>query len=250
MPSYTAAESLESSITILDLLKSSEDYERHIERFTSGILFRISMGKRVQTGNEDYVRFVFEDIHRVEKVASPGANLCDPFPVLWKLPSWIYPFKRQLAGYFEIADKYYRGLQDDIAAQMRSGTAVDCWQKRYLENKGEFGMNDQQASWAVGTMLAAGMPTTAAALLSFLQAMVHHPEWQAKMQREVDDVVGGDRLPDYSDMPRLPTIRAVLKETLRWRPVTAGGLPHMLEKDDVYEGYFLPKGSIVHANQW
>ena len=182
--------------------------------------------------------------HRQERIYATH------FPLLWKLPTWIAPFKRQLAGYFEIADKYYRGLQDDIAAQMRSGTAVDCWQKRNLENKGDFGMNDQQASWAVGAMLAAGMPTTAAVLLSFLQAIVHHPEWQGKVQTEVDDVVGGERLPDYDDMPRLPTGRAVLKETLRWRPVTAGGLPHMLKKDDAYEGYFLPKGSIVHANQW
>lgn len=82
MPSYTSAESVESSITVLELLGSPVEYERHIERFTSGVLFRVSMGKRVLTGKEEYVRFVFEDIHRVEKVASPGANLCDPFPVL------------------------------------------------------------------------------------------------------------------------------------------------------------------------
>lgn len=133
---------------------------------------------------------------------------------------------------------------------MVRGTAVDCWQKRYLENRGEFGMDDQQASWAVGTMLAAGMPTTDAALISFLQGMVRHPEWLGKMWKDVVDVVGSAPLPDHGDMPRPPTARAVLKETLRWRPVEAGELPHMLEKDDVYQGYFLPKGLIVYANQW
>ena len=70
------------------------------------------------------------------------------------------------------------------------------------------------------------------------------------MQQEVDRMVGSERLPEYGDLPELPTVRAVIKETLRWRPVTAGGIPHMLEKDDIYNGYFLPKGSLVHANQW
>jgi hypothetical protein len=28
------------------------------------------------------------------------------------------------------------------------------------------------------------------------------------------------------------------------------GVPHRLEQDDVYEGYFLPKGSTVIANAW
>lgn len=39
-------------------------------------------------------------------------------------------------------------------------------------------------------------------------------------------------------------------ETLRWRPVAAGGIPHMLTEDDTYEGYFLPKGTILFANAW
>ncbi len=39
-------------------------------------------------------------------------------------------------------------------------------------------------------------------------------------------------------------------QTLRWRPVAAGGIPHMLTQDDTYEGYFLPKGTILFANTW
>ena len=111
-------------------------------------------------------------------------------------------------------------------------------------------MSDKEGRWAVGTLLAAGMPTTAAALLSLLLALVLHPEWQAKMQKEIDHVVGSDRLPEFDDMPSLPTLRACMKESLRWHPVTAGGIPHMLEADDVYQGYFIPKGSLIHANQW
>jgi hypothetical protein len=56
-------------------------------------------------------------------------------------------------------------------------------------------------------------------------------------------------------MDNLPRVRAVAKETLRWRPVTAGGLPHMLIKDDTYKlpngtEVFLEAGTVVHPVQW
>jgi hypothetical protein len=28
------------------------------------------------------------------------------------------------------------------------------------------------------------------------------------------------------------------------------GIPHVLEKDDVYNGYFIPAGTVVIPNQW
>ena len=49
--------------------------------------------------------------------------------------------------------------------------------------------------------------------------MVLHPEVQAKAQRDIDRVVGSDRLPDFSDFPHLPYVEAILRECLRWNPV-------------------------------
>jgi cytochrome P450 len=99
-------------------------------------------------------------------------------------------------------------------------------------------------------MFEAGSGTTSAAMMSFILAMVLHPDWFRKLQKEVDDVCGPERMPYLDEMPQLPTVRAVVKEVLRWRPVTAGGLPHMCVKDDVYEGFFIPAGTVMHPNQW
>ena len=44
-----------------------------------------------------------------------------------------------------------------------------------------------------------------------------HPEVVRLAQRELDEVLGGERLPDFSDKPRLPYVSAVIKEVLRWR---------------------------------
>ncbi|TKA38333.1 hypothetical protein B0A55_13524, partial [Friedmanniomyces simplex] len=92
-------------------------------------------------------------------------------------------------------------------------------------------------------------------MTSFMLAMTLHQQEFAKLQQEVDAVTGGKRLPTFEDLPELPRVRAVAKEALRWRPVTAGGFPHMLIKDDVYtmpdgRSMFLEAGTCVHGVQW
>jgi Cytochrome P450 len=101
--------------------------------------------------------------------------------------------------------------------------------------------------------------------------MVLYPEVQRKAQAEIDAVVGKDRLPAFEDRPLLPYVSAILEEALRWHPVLPLGTPHLLIQaahphlrrrlifaavphrlttDDVYEGWFLPAGSIIIGNSW
>ena len=57
--------------------------------------------------------------------------------------------------------------------------------------------------------------------------MTMYPEVQRKAQAEIDQIVGNSRLPDFSDEAALPYVQAVLKEALRWHPVTPlGGFLH------------------------
>jgi cytochrome P450 len=102
----------------------------------------------------------------------------------------------------------------------------------------------------VGTLFEAASATTSAVMMSFILAVVHHPHWLSEMQKELDSVCGSARLPTLGDMAHLPIVRAVIKETLRWRPVTAGGVPHLAVKDDVYGDLFIPAGTNIHPCQW
>ena len=80
--------------------------------------------------------------------------------------------------------------------------------------------------------------------------MVAHPEAQRLAQAELDTVVGRSRTPTFSDAPNLPYIQAMVKETLRWRPVLPFSLPHTTTEDDMYNGMFIPKGTICLTNLW
>ena len=97
--------------------------------------------------------------------------------------------------------------------------------------------------------------------------MALHPGVQRKAQSQIDRVVGVNRLPTFDDIESLPYVAAIVKELLRWQPVTPLGaisspshyptlssmyvaVVHMSTEDDEYKGYFIPKGSLVFGNAW
>lgn len=61
-------------------------------------------------------------------------------------------------------------------------------------------------------------------MIVFILAMTLYPSVMRKAQAEIDAVVGRDRVPNFRDEPSLPYIRAIVKETLRWRPVGPLGM--------------------------
>ena len=78
--------------------------------------------------------------------------------------------------------------------------------------------------------------------------MVAIPEVQRQAQAELDAVVGRARLPTFADAPRLPYVRAIIREVLRWRPAFPIGVSHTTTEDDWYEGMFTPKGATCIPN--
>ena len=248
--SYADVQLLESTRLLHALVLQPQNYERWLERYAAGVILRLAYGKRVLTGEESYVQRILNVVHTIERVASPGAYLVDTFPSLMHLPIALAPFKREGKRLHAEELCLFRDLQTSVIDGMAAGTAPPSFMRTYLANPKSYGLSDDQAAYVIGTLFEAGAGTTAATMMSFLLALVMHPEWQQKLHLAVDAVVPPTRIPTFEDIPQLPLARAMAKETLRWRPVTAGGLPHQLTKDDVYDGFFLPAGTIVHPNQW
>ena len=53
--------------------------------------------------------------------------------------------------------------------------------------------------------------------------MVHNPDIQKRAQQAIDDVIGKDRLPDFSDIDSIPLVDAIVREVHRWKPVVPLG---------------------------
>jgi cytochrome P450 len=254
--SYEPLQEEESLRMLRDLGRAPEKYETWFERYSAGLILRLAYSKPIATGEELFVRRILGVVHNLERVASPGAYLVDTLPSLMNLPAFLAPFKREGARLHAEELDLFRGLlQEGIdKSKQTNDPAAANFCGKWHENKDNFNISFDHAAYTIGTLFEAGAGTTAATMMSFMLAMTLHPAEFKALQAELDRVVGPDRLPSFSDMPDLPRVRAIAKETLRWRPVTAGGLPHQLTKDDVYklngESYFLPAGTNVHPVQW
>ena len=80
---------------------------------------------------------------------------------------------------------------------------------------------------------------------SFMIAMSLFPDVQRKAQEELDRVVGSDRLPEFGDLGDLLYIQAISLEAMRWMVVLPFAIFHRVIRDDEYNGYFIPKGSVL-----
>ncbi|KXH69314.1 cytochrome P450 [Colletotrichum salicis] len=100
-----------------------------------------------------------------------------------------------------------------------------------------------------GNFIGAGVDTTTSTMLTFVLAMCLNQDVQSKAYEEIDRIIGRDRCPDWSDEDSLPYLAAVINETLRWRPAFAlGGPPHAPIEDDIYNGFFFPRGTSIIGN--
>jgi cytochrome P450 len=79
--------------------------------------------------------------------------------------------------------------------------------------------------------------------------MLLFPDVANTAQEELDRVCG-DELPTIDNMPDLPYIRGLIKESMRWMPTAILGMPHAVIRDDEYMGYTIPKGAGVMWNVW
>ncbi|KAK5379003.1 hypothetical protein LTR20_010303 [Exophiala xenobiotica] len=248
--SYQPLQMKESARLVRDLVQEPKKYRTLFQRYASALILRLTYGARIETGGEDIVRLVYENQLNVERVSAPGQYLVDLLPILLWLPTWVAPFKQEAAAHRKREVSLFSGLVKDVEKDIENGKAGPSFTRMWLENKQKFGLSDLQGTYVLGGLYSAAASTTASLAMSWVLLMVLNPKWLALMQEELDRVVGPNRLPVFDDLPQLPTVRAVVKEVARMRPVTAGGIPHKTTADDIYEGYFIPKGSMIHPNLW
>ena len=109
-------------------------------------------------------------------------------------------------------------------------------------------MTDEQVRDEIMTFLLAGHETTAVALSWALYLLSRNAGAEEKLREEVDRVLA-DRLPCVSDLPSLPFIESVIKETMRLYP-PAWSVARTAINEFELEGYEIPAGSNIVISQW
>ena len=109
-------------------------------------------------------------------------------------------------------------------------------------------MTDRQLRDEVMTMFMAGHETTANVLTWTWWLLANHPEVEAKLCAELEEVLAG-RSPNAADLPRLTYAERIIKESMRLYP-PAFALGRQATAPCVLGGYQLPAGATVLMSQW
>jgi cytochrome P450 len=148
--------------------------------------------------------------------------------------------------------RVYRLEVDELCAKIKAGTAKDCFAVQLLAAPETAKLGETQMLFALGSIMEAGSDTSRMIISQILAAAATDGRWVKKAQALLDEVCGSnaERLPEFSDRPKLKYITAAVKESFRWRPIAEIGVPHMLTKDDEYEGYKFPAGTLFTWNSF
>uniref|UniRef100_A0A2N9EUF5 Cytochrome P450 n=1 Tax=Fagus sylvatica TaxID=28930 RepID=A0A2N9EUF5_FAGSY len=99
-------------------------------------------------------------------------------------------------------------------------------------------------------MLAASMDTSATAIDWILTELIKHPRIMKKVQKELENMVGLERMVQESDLDSLEYLDIVVKETMRLHPVAPLLIPHEAMEDCTINGYHIPRKSRILINVW
>ncbi|KAI0033580.1 cytochrome P450 [Vararia minispora EC-137] len=246
----------QSAVLLKNILTMPAAFSESVRNSIGAIMLKSAYGYDVQ-GEHDPIVEVVERAMRdfAEVFGKTDGYLVDYIPWLKYLPERCpgVSFKRKARAFARTFQAMGQLPFDFVTKQIAAltqeqGTAEPCFLSNVLA--GDKPAELHNAKWAAASIYAGGADTTVSLMQTFFLVMTLFPSAQRKAQAEIDLVIGSERLPCFDDRNDLPYVDALLKECLRWGPVAPIALPHRLMRDDVYDGYLLPEGSVIWANIW
>ncbi|KAJ7044191.1 cytochrome P450 [Mycena alexandri] len=241
-----------------ELLTRPQEFRDLIKTLAASIIMRTVYGYEIQRRTND--RFVTLSENAVKKIVDsffPGAVAVNTFPILRHLPGWLpgCGFQQYAAECRDLVEEMKSAPFEFVKQNMREDAVAKSVVGKLLTASDARGRSDDKMIQEVAAVAYAGTNdfhtiSTVSALGTFFLAMALHPDIQKKAQNEIDGIIGTHRLPESGDRPSLPFVEALYRELKRWRPVLPLGVAHAASEDDVYEGYFIPKGTTVFSNIW
>ncbi|XP_038073307.1 cytochrome P450 2J6-like [Patiria miniata] len=230
---------------------------RHfVQNAVSNVICSVVFGRRFEYTDTQFKRLL-EALNNIFELIGAG-GVIQFVPIFAKMQ--FLPFVKKII---------HTNLSfDEILYQLLFRRNVQQGEVEYNENPRDFAgafmkaMDDKEEQgvhtyltpasmqYTLGDLFGAGTETTSTTLLWALHFMVGYPEIQTRVQKDIDRVVGRNRLPRLSDKPELPYVEAVISEVQRLGNTVPLGVPHKCIEDTTLRGYHIPKGATIVANLW
>ncbi|GAW04989.1 cytochrome partial [Lentinula edodes] len=233
----------ESTQVMYDLLKAPELFYTHIRHYSNLVMMSLLYGKRSPRYETHEALLFFESQHLWELALEPGAHPpVDVLPFLRYVPRRWAPWKALCDKTREAQRKLYFGLLDECMKRVQRGKENGCYMEEVIKHQDEFGLDRELSGYLGGVMIEGVSDTTSSFLQSLILLLTAFPNVQRKAHKEMDRVVGDQRVPTLDDVPHLPYIQAIIKEAC----ISTTGCQEV----NSYRGYVIPEGSTIFVNTY
>lgn len=229
-------------------VQTSERWQDGEQRDVSEEMMRLTLGI---VGKTLFDADVERDAREVGESLAVIMNLFNamllPFSeLLEKLP---LPQKKRFQQAKDQLDAIiYRLIEERRRSGEDHGDLLSMLLMAHDEEEKSGGMTDEQVRDEALTIFLAGHETTANAMTWTWYLLSQHPEIEAQLHAELDEVLGG-RVPEFNDVAQLRYTEMVLAESMRLYP-PAWAIGRLSLEDYAVGGYHIPAGSLILLSQY
>nr|XP_034352099.1 cytochrome P450 2C13, male-specific-like isoform X1 [Arvicanthis niloticus] len=203
--------------------------------FTISTLRTMGMGKRtIEVKVQEEAQWL------VKELKKNNGSPCDPQFIMGYAPCNVIcsiVFQKR----FGYEDKNFINLVEKVKE------CIKILSSPWLQKNG-----NQQLNYTHGHLAAllvdlifGGTDSLRSTMLFALLLLMKHPHITAKVQEEIDHVIGRHRSPCMQDRNHMPYTNAMVHEFQRFIDIAPNSVVHEVTCDTKFRNYFIPKGTMV-----
>ncbi|XP_075179721.1 cytochrome P450 2C18-like [Anomaloglossus baeobatrachus] len=213
----------------------------------SNVIYSIVFGERFEYKDEKFHNLLtmLKEAFKIRN--SSTGQLLNSFPKLFlRLPGPQQKVLKNISSIKEFVLEKVKAHQETLDRNCPRDF-IDCFLIKMDEDKeipdSEFHFRNLFVT--VMNLFFAGTETTSMTLTIGLRILLKYPDVLAKVQKEIDLVVGQNRCPSVEDRSNMPYTDAVIHEIQRFGDILPFSIPHATAHTTVFRGYTIPKGTTV-----
>ncbi|XP_055354869.1 cytochrome P450 2F3-like [Paramacrobiotus metropolitanus] len=213
-----------------------------IANASANVIAGVLLGKTFPHGTDGFRDLMDSLLQGVEVMTIKEQNLYLPFLKPFLKKKYQQHLGRFLYGIGILADTVKEHVGIRVSGLPRD--FIDCW-LQHAEQSAKGPFDQQHLTSVVFDMFTGGFETTCSTILWVMSMMLHHPDIQLRMQKEIDNVVRADERVTLEHRDQLVYTEAVILETMRKYPLLPFSVPHASTMDTSVAGYHIPEGTRV-----
>ncbi|NXD77235.1 CP2J2 protein, partial [Halcyon senegalensis] len=219
-----------------------------ISNAVSNIICSITFGNRFEYHDEDFQKLLQLIDETVRLHGTIMSQLYNSFPSIMKF----------LPGSHQTISKNWRTLKSFVKEKINkhkedwnpseSRDFIDSYLQEMAKDNSDSTFQEENLVACVLDLLFAGTETTSTTMRWALLYVALYPEIQARVQAEIDAIIGQGRQPALEDRNNMPYTNATIHEVQRIGSIIPFNVPRLTTKDTVLGGFHIPKGTILLTN--